>query len=187
MRYGKTGTALAYSCVVLAGALGGTVTTGAVGGVVCHSRVMCRSRGARPPLMRQVVDFCCCCLCCAGLHLSAGASGGGGSRVAFGALLVTSVLEIVGVVGLASVFGDTFTLWNEVVLVLGAAASAAAALLLVASLFAKSPAARDEDRQGMIAASRRVDELEAKLSQMVDQQAQLLELLQRQQSAQSAA
>jgi len=51
----------------------------------------------------------------------------------------------------------------------------------------KSPAARDEDRQGMIAASRRVDELEAKLSQMVDQQAQLLELLQRQQSAQSAA
>ena len=39
----------------------------------------------------------------------------------------------------------------------------------------------------MIAASRRVDELEAKLSQMVDQQAQLLELLQRQQSAQSAA
>ena len=188
VRYGKTGTALAYSCVVLAGALVGTVTTGAVGGVVCHSRVVCRSRGARPPLMRQVVDFCCCCLCCAGLHLSAGASGGGGgSRVAFGALLVTSVLEIVGVVGLASVFGDTFTLWNEVVLVLGAAASAAAALLLVASLFAKSPAARDEDRQGMIAASRRVDELEAKLSQMVDQQAQLLELLQRQQSAQSAA
>jgi hypothetical protein len=186
-RHGKTGTALAYSSVVLTGALVGTVTTGAVGGVVCHSRVMCRSRGARPPLMRQVVDFCCCCLCCAGLHLSAGASGGGGSRVAFGALLVTSVLEIVGVVGLASVFGDTFTLWNEVVLVLGAAASAAAALLLVASLFAKSPAARDDDRQGMLAASRRVDELEAKLSQMVDQQAQLLELLQRQQSAQSAA
>ena len=175
---------LAY--VVLAGALVGTVTTGAVGGVVCHSRVMCRSRGARPPLMRQVVDFCCCCLCCAGLHLSAGASGGGGSRVAFGALLVTSVLEIVGVVGLASVFGDTFTLWNEVVLVLGAAASAAAALLLVASLFAKSPAASDE-RSGMLAASRRVDELEAKLSQMVDQQAQLLELLQKEQSAPSAA
>ena len=48
-------------------------------------------------------------------------------------------------------------------------------------------AARDDDRQGMLAASRRVDELEAKLSQMVDQQAQLLELLQRQQSAQSAA